>query len=122
MALILVADDNEHVRNLLRDVLHMAGHQVIEAKDGEDALKKTSSLLPSLVILDIIMPNTDGTEVIQILRRERDEIKIIAISGGLSGGKLDVLELAQRFGATRTFRKPFDIHSLLDAVNQLLSS
>ena len=119
---ILVIDDNEHVRQLLRDVLYMAGYQVHEAKTGEEGLKQLQSTSPCLVIVDMIMPDMDGTEVIRKLRQEYERIKIIAISGGLESKGLDVLDLAQRFGATRTVKKPFEIRSLLDTVHEVLSN
>ena len=122
MGSILIIDDNEHVRQLLRDVLYMAGYQVHEAKTGEEGLKEIQSNAPALVIVDMIMPDMDGTEVIRKLRQEYERIKIIAISGGLESQGLDVLDLAQRFGATRTVKKPFEIRSLLDTVHEVLSN
>ena len=119
---ILVIDDNEHVRQLLRDVLDMAGYQVFEAKNGEEGLKELQSKSPALVIVDMIMPDMDGTEVIRKLRQEHERVKIIAISGGLSSRGLDVLDLAQRFGATKTIKKPFEIRSILDTVHEVLSN
>ena len=119
---ILVIDDNEHVRQLLRDVLYMAGYQVYEAKTGEEGLQQLQATSPCLVIVDMIMPDMDGTEVIRKLRQEYERIKIIAISGGLESKGLDVLDLAQRFGATRTVKKPFEIRSLLDTVHEVLSN
>ena len=118
MALILVADDNEQIRNLLREILQMDGHQVFEARDGQDALRMIPSIRPTLAIVDMIMPNQDGTEVIQTLRREHKEIKVIAISGGERNG----LDLAQLFKTTRTIKKPFDIRLLLNTVDQVLNS
>ena len=88
---------------------------------GEEGLKQLQSAAPCLVIVDMIMPDMDGTEVIRKLRREYERIKIIAISGGLESKGLDVLDLAQRFGATRTVKKPFEIRSLLDTVHEVLS-
>ena len=122
MALILVADDNDQVRNLLREILQTAGHQVFEARDGHDALSMIPSIRPTLAIVDMVMPNQDGTEVIQTLRREHKEIKVIAISGGLSDEELNGSDLAKRCGATRAIQKPFDIRLLLNTVDQALNS
>ena len=100
----------------------MAGHQVFEARDGQDALRMIPFIRPRLAIVDLVMPNRDGTEVIQILRREHKEIKVIAISGGLYGGERNGLDPAQGFAATRTIKKPFDIRSLINTVDQVLNS
>ena len=120
MACVLVIDDTEYIRNFVREVLEHAGHQVLEARDGKEALQVIRSNSPSLVIVDMLMPDADGVEVIRTLRLEHQDIKIIAMSGGLSVAGFDVLDLAERFGATSTIKKPFQIDTLLTTVNQTL--
>jgi DNA-binding NarL/FixJ family response regulator len=67
------------------------------------------------------MPEKEGLETIQELRRDDPDIKIIAISGGGQIGPADYLDVARRFGAKRTFSKPFNRKELLEAVDELLA-
>ncbi len=120
MAQILVIEDDEHIRGLIREVLEELGHEVLESSDGEDGLKKFSLNPTFLVITDILMPGMEGLETIRHLRTEVPTAKIIAISGGLEGKGVNVLELAKKFGATRILAKPFDLSQLLAAVEEVL--
>ena len=120
MAQILVIEDDEQIRGLIREVLEESGHEVLESSDGEDGLKKFSLNPTSLVITDILMPGMEGLETIRHLRTEVPNAKIIAISGGLEGKGVNVLELAKKFGAARIIAKPFNISQLLGAVEEIL--
>src|SRR5271170_808781 len=68
MACILVVDDEPMLRRTLRGILEKAGHTVVEAGDGDQALVAFASSEPDLVITDIIMPNREGVEMIGELR------------------------------------------------------
>ena len=121
MARILVIDDDNQLRSLLRLALEMAGHQVIEAVDGEQGLKAYQKHLPDLVLCDLLMDNKEGLETIRELRRRFAEEKIIAMSGGLYGGKVNFLSLAKTFGAAKVLTKPFDIKTLSAAIDEILN-
>lgn len=122
MGTILVIDDDAQVRALLRTTLEFAGHEVEEAPDGEIGMRLFCDNPTDLVITDIFMPEREGLETIQELRRSFPETKIIAISGG---GRLkdpgNVLQMARMFGASWTFSKPIDRDVLLDVVRELVS-
>lgn len=120
MARILVIDDEFHLRDILREMLEMAGHEVFDAPDGDIGIKMFKEKLPDLVITDIIMPIKDGLEVITEIRRTDSRVNIIAISGGHNN--FDNLNTAKTLGADRTFNKPFDWNELLKAVEELLGS
>jgi DNA-binding response OmpR family regulator len=119
MARILIIEDDLGVRSMLRRVLEGAEHEVIEAGDGRMGLNLFRQEAVDLVITDIVMPEKEGLETILELRQSNPAVKIIAISGGDSKG-YDYLASAERFGALRTFRKPFVIWDLLDAVQEML--
>ncbi len=122
MARILVIDDEQNVRDLLRDVLEEDGHEVVEAPDGSVGYDLYRARPADLVITDLIMPNKEGLQTIFELRRDYPEIKIIAMSGGARMGRHDGLPIARTFGALRTFQKPFNLAELLQAVHELLES
>lgn len=116
MGSILVIDDDPAVLQMLRTALHRAGHQVLEACDVREAIRLQKSTPAEVVVTDILMPDADGLECIRELRRLDPGVRVIAISGGGRLKSADVLEMARRFGASRTFGKPLDIGELVAAI------
>jgi CheY-like chemotaxis protein len=121
MARILVVDDEEKVRLILRTTLSGAGYQVEEAPNGKVALELYRQDPADLVITDIIMPEKEGLETILELRRDFPEARIIAMSGSGLAAPDSYLDSARRFGARHTFVKPVDEEALLEAVAEMLS-
>ena len=118
MAKILLIDDNEPIRTLLREVLYSFGHAVTEAANGRDGLKHCADA--DLVILDIFMPEQDGIEVLMALRQRQTAVKVIAISGGGGQSAGDNLHTARLLGAAKTLQKPFSVVDFMAAVNEVL--
>jgi CheY-like chemotaxis protein len=119
MARILVVDDEPQMCRLLREALERAGYTVDDACDGLHALSRFAANQPDLVITDIIMPQREGLETIQALRRKCPSLPIIAISGGGRQSPDNYLTLASNFGANRVFAKPFRVEDVLSAVATL---
>jgi two-component system response regulator (stage 0 sporulation protein F) len=114
MATILVIDDQEPIRSLLRAVLEGASYQVLEASNGRRGLEVYRERSADLIITDIVMPEMDGLELILELTRSFLNVKVIAITGAMeSNGGLNVAKL---LGARQTFQKPLDMGRLLSAV------
>jgi DNA-binding response OmpR family regulator len=120
VARILVIDDDEQIRAMLRRVLEGSGYEVSEACHGLEGLQRYRATPADIVITDIAMPEKDGLETILELRRASPDVQIIAISGGSWGGFVDYLDLARRFGAQWTLPKPLDPTELLETVHGLL--
>ena len=120
MARVLVIDDEEQVRTLIREVLEGAGHEVMEAGNGREAMKLYEANPTNVVITDLVMPEQDGLETIRELRRRFPAVKIIAVSGAQQKLNLDLLYVAEKLGALRTLEKPFDICKLVALVEELL--
>ena len=121
MSSILVIDDEEAIRSLCRRILTQAGHQVIEAPDGNEGVRLYRENRPDLIITDIIMPEKEGIETIMDLRKEFPSVKIVAISGGGSATTgATCLHLAKSLGALKALAKPFTRQQLLDAVRDAL--
>lgn len=80
---ILIAEDEESVRELLRDVLQKQGYKVIIAVDGNDAIEKYNAYQDKidLVVFDVIMPKKNGKEVYDLIKKENKDLKAIFISG-----------------------------------------
>jgi two-component system response regulator (stage 0 sporulation protein F) len=119
MATILIIDDEESIRNLLKEVLERAKHHVLEARDGQEGLTLYQQNKVDLVLMDILMPGTDGLETTLQLTREYLDAKVIAMTG--AQGDRNFLDVAKLFGARRVFEKPFDIDKLVQAVNEELA-
>jgi len=122
MARILVVDDEDTIRRMLRVALEMEGHEVVDASEGQEALQLHRTTPVDLVITDILMPETNGLQVILALRRETPQLKVIAMSGGGRFILLEALQAAETLGAFATLGKPFDIDALLDTVNRALAA
>ncbi len=118
---ILVIDDDDQMRTLLRQVMEWAGYEVIEAGDGREGMQMQRKQPADLVITDLIMPEQEGLETITSLKKEYPGIKIIAISGGGRIGPEAYLPAAQELGADKVFSKPFDVRELAETVKELLS-
>lgn len=121
MARILVIDDESAIRGFLRQILERAGYIVSEAANGREAQKVFSTEPADLIISDIIMPEKEGLETIMDFKRNYPSVKIIGISGGGKSSPEDYLKIASRFGAHKTFSKPFERNEILAAVRELLS-
>jgi CheY-like chemotaxis protein len=78
---ILLADDDDAVREVLEALLSQKGYQVIAARDGFQALARMQKALPDIVISDLEMPNMSGFEFLSIVRRRFPQISVIAITG-----------------------------------------
>lgn len=121
MPRILVVDDDEQIRAMLRMTLEREGYEVAEAGDGKMAMDRYAADPADLVIMDIVMPEKEGIETIMDLRRQHGDVRIIAISGGGRVAPQDYLRWARTFGVQHTFTKPVDRRELLAAIDELLT-
>ncbi len=120
MTKIVLIDDDEDVRRTLVRMLETAGYEVHEAADGSSGLELCLKVDPQLVITDILMPEKEGIETIMTLKRDRPDLKIIAISGGGRSGGVDFLDMARSLGADEALQKPFRRAELLDLMKRVL--
>lgn len=120
MSRILIVDDDEQIRQLFKRILEENGHRVYTAADGAEGVKLYKAELPDLMLLDIIMPNKEGIEVIIEITNEYKDAKIIAISGGGRGNAKDYLSFAMDFGAKFIIEKPVSPEKLIEAINNVL--
>lgn len=116
---ILVADDEFTVRYAVRTVLENAGFEVVEAQDGLEALSVMAASAIDVALIDIIMPNIEGSEAISHIHHDYPAVAVVAISGGGRGQDFDHLERARSLGAKAVLRKPFTEDQLLDAVTRV---
>lgn len=120
MARILVVDDGELVRHALRTILTSAGHEVIEASNGDAGIRSYRETPADVVMVDMTMPVLDGAEFIRQCRRTFPTCRIIAMSGGRRHGAPDPLATARHLGAVKILRKPFGRDDVLPLIDELL--
>ena len=121
MARILIIDDESQIRSMLRLMLERVGHEIAEAPDGVEGIRKYRENPADLIITDLIMPNKDGIGMIIDLKKEFPKVKIIAMSGGGVNRPEGYLDGAKKLGATRTLTKPIDRDEMLKAVKETLN-
>jgi DNA-binding response OmpR family regulator len=117
---LLLIDDDELFRPMLRENLEQMGYTVTEARNGQEGLEKYASAPADLVLTDIIMPDKEGIETIVELRKKWPGVKIIAMSGGGRLTAASYLNVAQKLGAGCVLSKPFSTDELSAAINKLL--
>jgi|SRR4030095_3015788 DNA-binding response OmpR family regulator len=120
MAKILIVEDDDEVRDVLKTLLQEEGHELFEASDGNQAIEQFRRTPADLVILDIVLPDKEGLETIIDLRRTHPNVKIMAMSGGGRTSPQDYLDMAKRLGAVEVIAKPFSIDDFLRCVNLTL--
>ena len=121
MAIILIVDDDPTVRLIAGELLRSDDHAIVEAEDGDEALRIVESMAVDLVVLDMLMPNKDGLETIIELRKRKPGIRILAIS---SGGRMEpgpLLRTAMVFGADECLDKPLRLETFARVVDSLLN-
>jgi len=116
---ILVIDDDDRVRTLLRDILVFGGHQVIEASDGILGMKYLEGGKFDMVLTDLGMPVMNGWEVAKWVKRKTPQTPVGLITGW--GINLEE-EKIKESGVDLIIGKPFQVSEILDAVNQYRST
>jgi DNA-binding response OmpR family regulator len=117
---VILAEGDVPLRDGLARLLERHGYKVIEADDGHGALLHLSKEPADLVILDMLMPWTEGAETITTIHRDYPAVKILATCGGGMNPPEDYLKLARVLGAHLVLAKPWDPTEFLAAVVQLV--
>ncbi len=119
---ILLVEDDDNSRRPLSRLLQHAGFAVEPARDGAEALAFLARERPALILLDLMLPGTDGVEVLRRIRAEANSadegLPVVILSGDVLGWRI---REAQRLGIAGLLAKPVDFHELQALVNQILS-
>ena len=119
MAKILIVDDSAFQRNNVRFILKSGGHVVAEASNGREALEAAAAQAPDCILLDIMMPELDGWEVLTAMRERGLRIPVIMLIADVQDStRKKCLDL----GAVAVIHKPADRDQLLDLIDTVLSS
>lgn len=118
VATVLICDDQQTIRELVRAALAESGHEVVEAVDASEALSLARERRPAVVILDVVLPGRSGLDVLEDLRHEPAlaEMRVILCSAGVKSVDRGVLE---SLAVDRHVPKPFSPAELAAAVDEL---
>lgn len=117
MARVMIVDDAEFMRMIIRDILLMHGHEVVaEIGDGEEAIQTYLEIKPDIVLMDIIMPDMDGKEALKRLLIMDPEAKVVMCS---SLGQQALITESMKIGAMGFIVKPFEPDGMLDVIKKI---
>ncbi len=119
-SIVLVVDDEDMTRKLLRLMLERDGFTILEAEDGQQALEVIAESKPDIVILDVMMPNMDGFTTCQELRSQPEtaELPIILLS---ARSQTEAVRAGLESGADRYMTKPISKPELVQTITDLLA-
>jgi two-component system alkaline phosphatase synthesis response regulator PhoP len=115
---ILIADDNEHVRESLASILEDEGYAMWIAKDGAEALRKTREIAPDILILDVMMPEMSGYEVCRTIKSDPDLKKTFVLMLSAKGQETEK-ERGREVGADEYFVKPFSPSEIVARIKKI---
>jgi CheY-like chemotaxis protein len=117
---VFIADDDQAALMSLQALLRRSGFEVCVASDGKDVLEKIKSFKPQVILLDMLMPNTGGLEICEMLNNDADTQGIpVMIISGLSG--YTDIKKAYRLGIIGYITKPYDFESLLQEIHRAIA-
>lgn len=121
MKTILLVEDEDMLRGLIRELLEIKGYLVLEASQGLEALElfKKSTEPIDLVLTDVVMPHMSGSELIERLRREQPALRVIFMSG-YTGANNAAIHKSLEMPGVAFLQKPFRLNALISQVEELL--
>ena len=114
---ILVVDDEDGVRESVREALSDEGYRVVDTADGTEVLRIINEHRPELVLLDIWMPQVDGIGLLKEIKSQKPDINVVMVSGH---GNIHTAVTATKFGAFDFIEKPVSLEGLLSTVQRAL--
>jgi CheY-like chemotaxis protein len=118
---ILVVDDDEGLRSMLQRMFESVQYKVILASNARTAIAVVTETPPDIILTDIYMPEADGFELINWLRKNDSAIPVIAMSGTATP-RYDQLSIAENLGAAAVIEKPFRQTEVIETVNRILTN
>jgi two-component system chemotaxis response regulator CheY len=119
MARIMIADDSDAIRLVLKDILSIGKHDLVaEASNGDEAVQKFFEVNPDILLLDLAMPKKDGLTVVKEIIEKNKHAKIVLIT---ASDNASIINQCIQAGATDFLSKPFDFNQVLDIINDVSS-
>lgn len=122
MSLIMVVDDEDDTRYIVRQLLEKEGHNVIEADDGHECLEKIRENIPDLIPLDIIMPGLDGWSVLAAIQRDLNLKSVPVTMFSVKPLTPETIRSKEALGLVNYIVKPFSSNGLINSITKALES
>lgn len=119
MALIYIVEDDESIREIETVALRSSGHEIVSFSNAKEFYKKLEKILPDLVLLDVMLPDEDGNEIIKKLRSRVETKKLPVIMVTAKTSEMDLVRGIEN-GADDYLKKPFSVMELISRVKALL--
>lgn len=119
MARVMIIDDSDVLRRVLREILRQAGHDALEARDGEEGLSMIELHRPDCVLLDLSMPRRGGLEVLQALHEAQSRVPVIVLTAGVEE---PTRQRCLRLGAREVLLKPDGLHRVNRSIGRVLAA
>ncbi len=114
---VLIVDDSPYMREMIKEIMSKAGHDVVgEAGTGEAAIDQSLELSPDVITLDNILPDMIGTDILKVIKDQGLDSKVIMVS---AVGQQSVIDEGLALGATDYIVKPFSADQLTDLVDKI---
>ncbi len=113
---ILIADDQEGIRETLSDILEDKGYNVIKAEDGYKAIERVREIPFDIIFMDVKMPGIDGVKTFEEIKRIDSEVVVIMMTGYSVAG---MIKEALEKGAYAVIYKPFDVNKLMKTIEKV---
>lgn len=117
---VLLIDDNDVFRKAISDTLTILKYEVTSLNDAKKVVQYLKTKRYDIIITDIIMPDKDGFETINDIRKYDLKIPIIAVTGDGAYEQNQNLKIAEKLGANDTLMKPFETSTLVEKINTIL--
>jgi len=119
MACILIIDDSAFARRMTTETLKAQGNEVLEAENGQEGIEQAERHRPDCIVLDLLMPDFDGFEVLKALNEKGSAIPVVVLSADIQETtRIECMEL----GAVGFLKKPFHESELVEVVRSVLCS
>jgi two-component system cell cycle sensor histidine kinase/response regulator CckA len=121
MKTILLVEDEDMLRGLIRELLEIKGYSVMEASQGVEALElfKSAKVPVDLILTDVVMPHMSGSELVERLRKDHPALKVIFMSG-YTGANNAAIHKSLEMPGVAFLQKPFRLNALISQVEELL--
>ena len=114
---ILVIDDEEIIRDLIKMILEEEEYSIFTAENGINGFKIIEKEVPDLILLDIVMPEMEGIEFLRIMKKKEINIPVIIMSGNPIG--VQHLKISELLGARASLQKPFKKSDLIEIIEKI---
>ncbi len=119
MARVMIADDSEAIRMVLKDILEVGNHRLVaEAKDGVEAVEKFKSEKPDLLLLDFAMPRKDGKSALKEIIDDNPRARVVMIT---ASDNINTINECMNIGSSAFLLKPFDFDNVLEVISEVLT-